>query len=217
MTIMAKNATEYGLDNLAPEPPLAYDTVEIKSPTHLALVADVTDSPVSELAEMNPALLKGIAPQGYALHVPKNTGANLTAALALIPPERRIAWRMHKVESGETLAAIGRRYGAAPSSIAAVNSMDSAEPAPGERLVIPAAYSEPSAARRSGPRRGASRTVLHRASAQRSTSQRTGVPQTAGARRKPATRAAAPPTVRRKGPAVLTRTASNRQHTSGGQ
>lgn len=140
MTIMAKNAAEYGLEGVVPEAPLEYDTIEVSSPTHLALVADMTDAPLQELLDLNPALLRGVAPTGYVLHVPKGTGSTLSASLQMIPADRRASWRMHKVASGETLASIGKRYGMAASSIAAANGLKSASPAAGERLLIPVAY-----------------------------------------------------------------------------
>jgi membrane-bound lytic murein transglycosylase D len=140
MTIMVKNAGEYGLDNVSPEPPLQYDTVAIDAPTHLALVADLTDAPVSELLQLNPALLRGVAPEGYSLRVPKGTAGTLSASLQLVPSARRVSWRMHKVAPGETLATIGKRYGTHPSSIAQANNMDANSPIEGDRLMIPAVY-----------------------------------------------------------------------------
>src|SRR6185295_17023545 len=68
MTIMTKNAAEYGLDPTVADPPLEYDTVEITSPTHLALISDLSSTPVPELLSLNPALLRGLAPAGYSLH-----------------------------------------------------------------------------------------------------------------------------------------------------
>jgi membrane-bound lytic murein transglycosylase D len=143
MTIMAKNAPEYGLENLTPDAPLEYDSIEVTAPTHLALVSDLTDVPVSELVGLNPALLKGIAPANYSLRVPKGTAPSLRASLELIPPERRLSWRMHKVAEGETLASIGKRYGAAANLIAAANKLQFGEPVTGDRLVIPAVYTAP--------------------------------------------------------------------------
>jgi len=84
MTIMEKNAAEYGLDSIVPDPPLEYDTIELPSPTHLALVADLTDAPVSELMALNPALLRSVAPAGYSLRVPKGTAGALRASLEMI-------------------------------------------------------------------------------------------------------------------------------------
>jgi len=140
MTIMTKNAAEYGLEGVVPEAPLEFDTIEVQAPTHLGLVADLTDAPVPELQDLNPALLKGVAPAGYVLHVPKGTGSALSASLQMIPAERRASWRMHKVASGETLASIGKRYGMAGGSIATANGLKQASPAPGDRLLIPVAY-----------------------------------------------------------------------------
>ena len=159
MTIMSKNAAEYGIEGVVPDAPLEYDTIEITSPTHLALVADLTDAPLSELMNLNPALLRGIAPAGFTLHVPKGTGSTLLASLQLIPADRRASWRMHKVASGETLASIGRRYGTAASSIAAANGLQSASPATGEMLVIPAAYREDRILKRPATRRHAAARV----------------------------------------------------------
>jgi peptidoglycan lytic transglycosylase D len=148
MTIMTKNAAEYGLEGVVPEAPQEYDTIAVDAPTHLGLVADLTDAPMPELQDLNPALLKGVAPAGYVLHVPKGTGSTLSASLQMIPAERRASWRMHKVTSGETLAAIARHYGMAGGSIAAANGLKQASPAAGDRLLIPAAYRESAAPKR---------------------------------------------------------------------
>jgi len=145
MTIMEKNAAEYGLDNVVPDTPLEYDTISVDSPTHLALVADLTDAPMQELVDLNPALLKGVAPAGYPLHVPKGTGTTLEASLQMIPADRRASWRMHTVARGETLASIGKHYGMSAGSIAAVNSRLSAPLSAGDHVVIPVAYHEPPA------------------------------------------------------------------------
>ena len=138
MTIMGKNAAEYGLLNIQFDSPLEYDTVEIDAPTSLALISDITEAPVSELASLNPALLKGIAPAGYSLHAPKGGASQLSAALQLISSEHRATWRIHRVGPGETLASIGKLYGVAAIGIVAANGLHSAEAAEGDRLLVPA-------------------------------------------------------------------------------
>jgi membrane-bound lytic murein transglycosylase D len=171
MTIMEKNAAEYGLDHLQLDPPLEYDTVELSAATSLALVSDITDAPQAELAALNPAVLHGTAPQNYSLHVPKGTGNQLMASLQLVPSERRTAWRMHKVETGETLAAIGKKFGATPGSIVAANSLKSEDAVEGDRLLIPAA---------ARPEPPARRPVAHTATQHRgtATTHRTSAPAT---------------------------------------
>jgi membrane-bound lytic murein transglycosylase D len=139
MTIMEKNAAEYGLDNLQMEPFLEYDTVEVSAPTSLALVSDILDTPMPELAALNPAVLKSIVPENFSLHIPKGSGNQFVAALQLIPAGHRDSWRVHRVEPGETLASIGKRFGVAPGTIMTANNLKSSEAAAGDRLVIPAA------------------------------------------------------------------------------
>src|SRR5262249_29760359 len=73
MTIMEKNAREYGIEGFQLESPLEYDTIETPGVTSLTLVADVLDIPPSELVEMNPSSLRGKVPECYPLHVPKGT------------------------------------------------------------------------------------------------------------------------------------------------
>jgi len=174
MTIMTKNAAEYGLTDVVPESPLEYDSVDMTANTHLALVGDLTDTPVSQLAALNPALLRNVAPGGYSVRVPRGSGATLSAALDRVPAMQRSSWRMHRVESGDTLAMIAKRYGASPNRIAEANSLRAQEPAAGDQLLIPASITEPAVHRaasrvssRTGPR-FSSRRVLHAKATRRS-------------------------------------------------
>jgi membrane-bound lytic murein transglycosylase D len=138
MTIMEKNAAEYGLEGIQLDPPLEYDTVEISAKTSMALVSDIIDTPLPELAELNPAVLKGMAPADYAVHVPKGTGTQLTAGLEMVPPEHRDAWRMHRLGIGETVADVSKRFGVTASVLIAANNLQLREPSDGDRLLIPA-------------------------------------------------------------------------------
>src|SRR5271169_6180634 len=78
----------------------------------------------------------------------------------MVPEERRASWRMHIVADGETLAVIGKRYQTTPGTIAAANHIQSAVPAVGDRLLIPAAYHETATAQ-AGP---AKRSKSHQTS-----------------------------------------------------
>jgi membrane-bound lytic murein transglycosylase D len=167
MTIMEKNAAEYGLEGVQLDAPLEYDTVKTDSLTGLALIADITDTPLSEMASLNPAALKGMLPEGHTLHVPKGMANTVSAALASIPADRRAAWRMHRVAPDETLATIGKRYGVTAAGILAANNLASAQTEAGDLLLIPttlrsAQGSDPAtrpAARRSAPQRATQRTT----------------------------------------------------------
>jgi membrane-bound lytic murein transglycosylase D len=223
MTIMEKNAAEYGLDGIQLDPPLAFDTVEASAPTSLALVSDIIDTPATEMAALNPAVMKGIVPEGYPLRVPKGSGNRLLAALQVIPAEHRNSWRAHRVGAGETLAAIGKRYAALPGSIVAANHLAAAQAAEGDLLLIPAAPRVETPVRRTtGARTTAARTTGAQTTAARTTGARTTgakttVARTSTHRRTPVRRTSAKASVAKpaapvqsvhQSPPILTRTAS---------
>jgi membrane-bound lytic murein transglycosylase D len=175
MTIMAKNPREYGLAGIDSDPALEYDTLRISAPTHLQLIADLTETPVSQIRELNPSLLKSVAPPGTSLRVGRGAGDALAAALEKIPPERRTVWRAHRVLDGETLGAIARRYRVAERGIAAANPKLLGGLAAGDLLIIPALASRdqplvrPAVQRRGSHRVAAraARSPRHRAAARR--------------------------------------------------
>ncbi len=142
MIIVSKNPADYGLDSVVPDPPLEYSTLELAAPTHLVLLADILECPVSELLDLNPALLRNIAPEGYSLRVPKGKVAAVVSALEMVPPGQRAAWRLHRVGAGETLVTIAKRYRATAKGIADVNRLDGDAPEEGNLLLIPAAKQE---------------------------------------------------------------------------
>jgi membrane-bound lytic murein transglycosylase D len=141
MTIMAKNPRDYGLENLETDTPVEYDSIQLAASTNLNLIADATMQPVSVIRDLNPSLLRTVAPGGFSVHVPKGTGTTAEAALDIVPAGNRNAWRLHHVESGDTLEAIARSFHLSPNRIVAVNSAaDSLEA--GDVLLIPAIYHE---------------------------------------------------------------------------
>jgi len=72
------------------------------------------------------------------LHVPKGTVPAVEAAFAVIPPNRRDSWRLHRVQEGETFAALSKRYNAQAVSLSSANH--DLLPAAGEWAAIPTAY-----------------------------------------------------------------------------
>lgn len=140
LTIMAKNPRDYDLQNLDIDPPVEYETIDLESATSLALIADATNHPLSEIEDLNPAVLRPTAPAGYQLRVPKGTLAPVMAALELVPPSHRADWRIHRVAAGETLAEIAHRYSTPVSALTAANQQGSLDsPIAGDLLVIPVA------------------------------------------------------------------------------
>ncbi len=154
--------------------PIEYDTIMTPSPTNLALLADLTDTSVAELMQLNPALLRSMAPGNFEIRVPKGSGQQVSAALDLIPADRRASWRMHRVEEGESLASVARLFNLPSTKLAEANGLKD-EPATGDRLLIPVAYHEtvaPIRTAKASPAKG-SRTASNAASVSRATGART--------------------------------------------
>ncbi|HLJ48582.1 MAG TPA: transglycosylase SLT domain-containing protein [Bryobacteraceae bacterium] len=140
MTIMGKNPKDYGLEEIDPDQPIEYDTLPLKSATSLSLIADVADRPIAEIRDLNPALLKSVAPAGYAVHIPKGSLSPVLTALENVPQDKRASWRMHRVERGETLAQIAKQFNTPATTIASVNNRFAEAPEEGDFLIIPATY-----------------------------------------------------------------------------
>jgi membrane-bound lytic murein transglycosylase D len=138
MTIVGKNAPAYGLDHLDLETPVETDSIELQSPTHLALIADAVDRPLSELKELNPGLLKSTAPAGFKINVPKGTLPALETAFAVVPAAKRDSWRLHRVSEGDSFAGLAKRYSAQTALISQLNHEEL--PEPGSLVAIPVAY-----------------------------------------------------------------------------
>src|SRR5579862_3966877 len=141
VTIMAKNPDQYGLSSVVKDKPIPYDAVKISYPIDLRLVAECVDASAADLQELNPSLLRLTTPkdQQFELHLPAGSIDRFQSAVASIPVDKRVWWRYHKVQPGETLASIARTYHTAPKSIALANSLDEDELSPDSRLIIPIA------------------------------------------------------------------------------
>ena len=141
VTIMAKNPEQYGLETVVKEKPVVYDAVKIDYPIDLRLAAECVDATASELLELNPSLLRLTTPKDkeFELHLPAGSAEKFQSAVASIPVDKRVWWRYHKVQPGETLASIARTYHSSPKSIAEANSLDDDALSPESRLIIPIA------------------------------------------------------------------------------
>jgi LysM repeat protein len=75
----------------------------------------------------------------FELHLPAGTADKFQAAVASIPADKRVWWRYHKVQAGETLAAIARTYHTTPRAISEANDLNGDGLSPEARLIIPIA------------------------------------------------------------------------------
>jgi LysM repeat protein len=120
---------------------LDYDVVEVRDATDLQLMAKCAGVPADQVIRLNPALLRETSPpgmQGYPIRVPLGTGSQATAALSKVPLDKRLTWRRHQVQRGQTLGQIARKFGTSVDDIAKLNKMKNVHMIrPGDQLLIP--------------------------------------------------------------------------------
>ncbi len=99
VTIMAKNPSQYGLDDVVMEHPSAYDTVTINYPVDLRLVAECVNATPTELQDLNPSLLRMTTPRDgkFDLRLPAGN-------------ERRLPDR-HRFDSGRYAPLVALSHG----------------------------------------------------------------------------------------------------------
>ena len=120
------NLEQYGMEQIAVDPPLVYETVIVDKQVHLKNVAKSIGVHERVLKELNPELRYKILPGNkYNLKVPSGTGELLLANIDQIPvshPPRR-AYVYHRVRPGETLSVISRKYRTSVGSIMRANNL----------------------------------------------------------------------------------------------
>jgi membrane-bound lytic murein transglycosylase D len=113
---IAQSPEEHGFE----APPIAsssYDVVYVSEPLSLRSLAQLSQTSVATLSELNPALRRGvIPPYGYTMRLPRGRKQIFEAARVRLRQQEAATWSMaggpsHRVRRGETPAGIARRYG----------------------------------------------------------------------------------------------------------
>ena len=140
LTLIAKDAAHYGIQTEL-EPPVPYDMVKPGRAIDLRLVAETIDVDLETLRSLNPSLLRMATPDdpAFQLHLPAGTAGRFSAEIADIPAEKWVSWRRHRVEAGDTLTSLAKKYHVTAPAIAAANSLTPHEIlSAGDKLIIPA-------------------------------------------------------------------------------
>ena len=140
--IIFRNPERYGFW-VEPDPPLQFETIDLKEQVDLRVVAEEIDVQVADLFALNPELRRGITPfhdDDYKLKVPLGKAELLKKRLAELPKDRKVQVRHHKVRRGETLGLIAQRYRTSITAIAQVNRIRNVHRLrEGQDLLIPLA------------------------------------------------------------------------------
>lgn len=125
MTVISKEPERYGFSP-PPEDPPETDTVTLRHPTRLKVVAHAARTTVERIQSLNPELVRWSTPPdapNYKLRIPAGLQDEFQTALARIPPEQRAPWVQHRVRKGETPALIAKRYGVDLQTLLGMNQL----------------------------------------------------------------------------------------------
>jgi membrane-bound lytic murein transglycosylase D len=157
MAIISKDPSRYGFE-IIPDPSVKAEQVQIDSAIDLRLVAESLDLSLAQAQELNPHVKRLATPRrdpDFTLYVPEGTKDKFLQEIASIPEDMRVNWRKHRVEEGENIILIARKYRTTPSAISQVNSLTPGQKIQlGDKLIIPVTLGRGSGVNRAG---GASR------------------------------------------------------------
>ena len=146
LTLIAKDPARYGID-VMPDQPVEIDRVQPGHPVDLRLVSETIDVDLDALRLLNPQLLRLVTPNDprFVLRIPSGKAEEFEQGMAQIPPENWVSWRRHRLEEGETLTSVAKKYRVTVASLAKVNGLEEHDrPAVDTNLIIPgAAPSQP--------------------------------------------------------------------------
>ena len=124
MALVAKAPALYGV-HVDPEKPAKVETIKLQHPIDLHLVADASGADLADLRLLNPELLRTVTPNqpGFELKVPAEVLARFEENILQVPEDKWTNWRLHTVESGETLSDIARHFGVTVPAIELANHL----------------------------------------------------------------------------------------------
>jgi membrane-bound lytic murein transglycosylase D len=138
--LIGRNPAEYGFTDIVREPPFEADSLVVRGMTGLDVIAELSDTSMAAISELNPQVLRLVTPPrtAFTVLVPEGTGAIAQERLDSLPEEAWVSFREHKVKAGETPAGIAEEYGTTAAAIREANpNIGNRALRSGQRLVIP--------------------------------------------------------------------------------
>ena len=140
--MIAKEPAKYGFPALAVEGQTSYDSIVVPDQAGLDVIARLADTTVSAVRELNPEYLRLTTPPGVAsvVRLPAGRGEATAVAFGELPAGKRLSYREHVVQAGQTLGGLAKKYGVGTGDIVASNPrLRSRTLRAGQRLIIPTA------------------------------------------------------------------------------
>jgi len=147
--LIAKNPEKYGFKDIEYDPPLEWDEVVLPPGTSLEAVAMCANTSLEEVKNLNPHLLRQSTPPdtSYPVRIPKGREAIFWECFLALPlPKKQLMFvkvksnhlRKYKVQKGDTLFKISKRFGVSLQELKVVNHIkNSSNLKIGQELLIP--------------------------------------------------------------------------------
>lgn len=140
IALIAADPQGHGLGDISYQPPLDYEEVELAAPMTFKELAELAETNVSTIKELNPALLRSVTPPtaNFRINLPVGRKTVFLAKLRDRGPEKNEPVRVvtHEVKRGETLISIARYYGSSVRALMELNGLTSSRLQIGQRLGI---------------------------------------------------------------------------------
>ncbi len=155
-TIVAKQPRRHGFYSVPYLEPVHWARVTVPTSVSMDVIAAAADVPTDAIVGLNPHLLRGRTPPGesnFPVKVPidrvetflenidsagaSDGGSSATVGSVSLAEADSSAPRVHRVQRGDTLYDIARRYGVTITAIKEANGLRSNRIMPGARLEIP--------------------------------------------------------------------------------
>jgi membrane-bound lytic murein transglycosylase D len=119
---------------------IPFDTVTIKESILIDKIGPSVGASTNTIRDLNPELTRWCTPpdaKSYTLRVPKGTREKFLEAYAKMEKTQLVQWQQYKVQKGDNIGSISRRFGLKPADIQAANKLSKARVRSGQTLIIP--------------------------------------------------------------------------------
>ena len=141
ISLIANDPKKYGFDNVYYQEPLEFDEVDAEGSLKMDALAEMAQTDVATIRDLNPALLRNLTPpgaKGYAVRVPVGKATVFAKANNYLSGKEIESSKLltHEVKRGETLFSIASHYGQAVATLMQLNGLSSPRLYIGQKIKV---------------------------------------------------------------------------------
>ncbi len=143
---IAKNTSCFNLDSPSDTATFLFDTVKISECIDLRDIAEGTGIDYDSLRKFNPHILHWCTPPDLSdvlLYLPSGYSQAFKEFHASIPDSKKVKWYRYKIQRGDNIGSIARRFKVPIEPIRSINSLKNNKIIAGKYLFIPIPVSRP--------------------------------------------------------------------------